>query len=157
MKRLLACVWIGLTAAGCGGDDGGGTVVSFGAGPDQASVRPVATVDQVMDAIVIPSSQAIFDAVVYENGELVTAPRSDDDWFRLQMHAIALAEAGNLLLLPTRNKGEADWVSFSHALTDEAIAVSKAAEAKDVEGLLAAGSDVYRACTACHAKYLPME
>ena len=61
---------------------------------DTAGLKAVATVDQVMDAIVIPSSQALFDAVVYENGELVQSPKNDDDWFRLQMHALAVAEAG---------------------------------------------------------------
>ena len=146
LARTALLVSAAVMVTGCGG-----------AGSAPTSYRPVATVDQVMDAIVIPSSQAIFDAVVYENGELVTAPRTDDDWFRLQMHAIALAEAGNLLLMPTRTKNEAEWVSFSNALTDHAVAVSKAAEAKDVERLLAAGSDVYRACTSCHAKYLPMQ
>src|SRR5688500_16860447 len=70
--------------------------------PQAAAYQPVGTVDHVMDAIVIPSSDAIFDAVIYENGELVRAPKVDDDWFRVQMHAVAVAEAGNLLLMPPR-------------------------------------------------------
>jgi hypothetical protein len=32
-----------------------------------------------MDGIVIPSSQALFDAIVYSNGELIAAPKTDDD------------------------------------------------------------------------------
>ena len=118
---------------------------------------PIATVDQVMDAIIIPSSQAIFDSVVYENGELVTAPKTDDDWFALQMHGFAVAEAGNLLLIPPRAKEAEDWAMFSKGLTDAAVEVTKAAEAKDLERMLKTGSDLYRACVNCHEKYLPEE
>jgi hypothetical protein len=110
-----------------------------------------------MDAIVIPSSQAIFDAVVYDNGVLVQAPKADDDWFGLQMHALAVAEAGNLLLMPPRAKDAGDWQTMSHAMTDAAVKVARAAEAKDVDGLLATGGEMYAACTGCHRKYLPMD
>ena len=120
-----------------------------------AQMKPVATVDQIMDAIVIPSSQAIFDAVVYENGALVQSPKSDDDWFRLQMHALAVAEAGNLLQMPPRAKDSGDWAAMSAALTDAAVVVAKAAESKDTERLLASGSQMYTACTSCHRKYIP--
>ena len=119
--------------------------------------RPVATVDQVMDSIVIPSSQVIFDAVVYENGELTSSPKTDDDWFSVQMQAYAVAEAGNLLLMPPRAKDSADWVTMSRALTDAAVEVTKAAEAKDIERTLSTGSNLYRACVNCHEKYLPDE
>lgn len=122
-----------------------------------AQFTPAATVDQVMDAMVIPSSQAIFDAVVYENGELVSAPKTDDDWFRVQMQAFAVAEAGNLLLIPPRAKDTGEWAAFSRALTEAGVAVTKAAEAKDLERMLSTGSDLYRACVNCHARYLPEE
>ena len=119
--------------------------------------QPVATVDQVMDAIVIPSSQAIFDAVVYSNGELTASPKTDDDWFAVQMQALAVAEAGNLLLIPPRAKDAEDWSTFSRAMNDAAVIVAKAAEAKDLDGLLDAGGKLYTTCTTCHAKYLEME
>jgi hypothetical protein len=138
---------------------GAAVIVSRCGGPDAPAARyqPVATVDQVMDAIVIPSSQAIFDAVVYDNGVLVQAPKADDDWFGLQMHALAVAEAGNLLLMPPRAKDTGDWQTMSHAMTDAAVKVARAAEAKDIDGLLATGGEMYAACTGCHRKYLPMD
>ena len=132
-----------------------GGVAGRGVDGPAAEIRPVATVDQIMDAIVIPSSQAIFDAVVYENGALVQAPRTDDDWFRLQMHALAVAEAGNLLQMPGRAKDAGDWAAMSAALTDAAVTVAGAAESKDTERLLASGSEMYNACTSCHRKYIP--
>jgi hypothetical protein len=127
------------------------------AGEQAVEYRPVATIDQVMDAIVIPSSQAVFDAVIYDNGVLTQAPKVDDDWFALQMHALAIAEAGNLLLMPPRAKDTGDWQTMSRALTETAVKVAEAAAAKDIDGVLATGGEMYAACTACHRKYLPEE
>ena len=131
---------------GCGGPPA--------AGDGSAVFTPVATVDQVMDAIVIPSSQALFDSVVYVNGELTQSPKTDDEWFRLRMHAIAVAEAGNLLLMPPRAKGDDDWAPLSKALTAAAMRVEQAADAKNVDLMLQTGSELYVACTNCHEKYL---
>jgi hypothetical protein len=129
-------------------------------GPESAGAAaytPVATVDQVMDAIVVPSSQALFDAVIYENGALVQAPTNNDDWFRLQMHALAVAEAGNLLMMPPRARDAGEWATFAHAMVMSGAAAAKAAESKDVDGLLRTGGELYRACSGCHEKYLPKE
>lgn len=147
LAAALAVVGLACSDAGLGsGNDA--------APPADALIKPVASVDQVMDSIVIPSSQRIFDAVVYDNGELVQEPKSDDDWYQLRMHAIAVAEAGNLLLMPPRLKNEADWVKWSHALTDAAVRVEQAADARNVDLLLETGGEMYTACTQCHAKYL---
>lgn len=138
----IAAAW----SSGCGGApsaDSGGAVFS-----------PVATVDEVMDAIVIPSSQALFDSVVYVNGELAQSPTTDDEWFRLRMHAIAVAEAGNLLLMPPRSKGEEAWVRSAKALTSAASRAAEAASAKNLDLMLQTGSEIYAACTSCHETYL---
>jgi cytochrome c556 len=120
----------------------------------QSAMKPVATVDQVMDAIVIPASEALFDSVVYINGELTQSPKTDDEWFQLRMQAIAVAEAGNLLLLPPRAKDAGDWVKMSNALTAAAMRVEQAADAKNIDLMLQTGGDLYNACTSCHEKYL---
>jgi hypothetical protein len=119
-------------------------------------MRAVASVDQVMDAIIIPASQRVFDAVVYVNGELQQAPKNDDDWFAVQMQALAVAEAGNLLMMPPRAKDTGDWITFSRAMTDSAYRVAQAAEAKNTDLMLTTGGEMYNACTACHEKYLTM-
>jgi hypothetical protein len=123
--------------------------------PTGATVKPVATVAQLMDAIVIPSSQSLFDAVVYSNGALVQSPKTDEDWHRVEMQAIAVAEAGNLLMLPPRPKDGGEWMTLSRAMTDAAARASEAARAQDVGRLLMAGGELYETCTACHAKYVP--
>ena len=131
-----------ITAAGC-----------LSRAQSDSPYRAVASVDEIMDGIVIPASQAIFDAVVYSNGELVQAPKNDDDWFRLRVSAMAVAESGNLLMMPPRSKG-GDWPALSRALTDAAVKVAEAAESKDIERILATGGAMYSTCTACHEKYL---
>jgi hypothetical protein len=122
---------------------------------DGAPLKPVATVRQVMEGIVIPYSQAIFDAVVYTNGQLVKAPANDDDWFRLQTRAVAVAEAGNLLMMAPRARDNDAWMALSRDMNDKAATVASAAANKDAEQLLDAGGALYETCTACHAKYVP--
>lgn len=121
---------------------------------DRLPFKPVATVDQVMDGIVIPSSQALFDAIVYSNGELISAPKTDDDWFRLQMHGLAVAEAGNLLMMAPRARDNGEWMRLSAALVDQGVAAAKAAEAKDLDALFEAGGPLYEACLHCHERYI---
>jgi cytochrome c556 len=116
---------------------------------------PVASVDEIMEALVIPSSQAVFDAVVYVNGAVERAPTSDQDWQTLKLHALAVAEAGNLLLMAPRVKEADDWRAAANAMTRAGAAASDAAKSKDLDGLLKAGSDLYSSCTACHRTYLP--
>jgi hypothetical protein len=125
--------------------------------PDATAYRPVATVDEVMDAIIIPASETVFDAVVYENGVLVQSPKTDDDWFRVRMDALAVAEAGNLLMMPGRAKDAGDWIKFARAMIDSAETVARAADSKDVDRVLQTGGEMYRACAGCHQKYLPTE
>jgi hypothetical protein len=138
------CLW-GLQ--GCGG--------AAAPAEDAPDYTPVASIDQVMDGIVIPASQRVFDAVVYSNGELVAAPKTDDDWLGIQMSALAVAEAGNLLIMPGRAIDNADWVQMSRALTETAVLVAKAADARDINAVLETGGEMYAACTNCHVKYAP--
>jgi len=129
-------------ACGRGGDDGRSSVTAF------------ATTSEIMDGIVIPYSQAIFDAVAYENAQLTRAPRNDDEWHRLYVQALAVAEAGNLLMIDGRAKDQRDWIALSHEMSLKAAAVAKGASLKDVDRVLEAGGELYETCTACHAKYV---
>ena len=56
----------------------------------------------IMDWIVIPSSEALFNAVgstTGPNGVEDKAPKTDADWAEVRQKAVLLAEAGNLLIL----------------------------------------------------------
>ena len=112
------------------------------------------TTRDIMDGIVIPYSQAIFDAVAYENGKLTRAPRNDDEWHRLYVQAVAVAEAGNLLMIDGRAKDQREWIALAHEMSIKAAAVAKGANLNNVDRVLEAGGELYETCTACHAKYV---
>ena len=131
-----------------------GAPAQQGGNGGQPQFQVVATNDQVMDAIIIPNAQAIWDSVVYTNGELVASPKTDDDWYNLQMNGYALAEAGNLLKIPPRAREDADWHQWATDLTTKARDVIRAAEAKDIQAMLVSGGEVYNVCTDCHRKYV---
>jgi len=122
-----------------------------------ASFTPVASVGQLMDAIVIPSSQKVFDAVVYSNGEIVASPRTDAEWLEIQLSALAVAEAGNLLLMPPRAIDQGAWATHARELNATAARAADAARRQDVAELLKAGGEMYDVCAACHAAYGPTD
>ena len=120
----------------------------------QTRFKPVATVYELMEATVEPASYVIFDAAVWSNGELVGAPTTDEEWVAVEHGALTLAESGNLLMMAPRAMDDGPWMQMSLALVDAAMAAYKAAQSKDVEKVLHAGSAVYDTCTNCHATYL---
>jgi hypothetical protein len=132
------------------------STIACGRGPaeGQSAQTAFASTREIMDGIVIPYSQAIFDAVAYENAKLTRAPRNDDEWHRLYVQALAVAEAGNLLMIDGRAKDQRDWIELAHQMSLKAAAVAKGASLKDVDRVLEAGGELYETCTACHAKYV---
>ena len=125
-----------------------------GAGLEGEGQTAFASTSEIMDGIVIPYSQAIFDAVAYENGQLTRAPRNDDEWHRLYVQALAVAEAGNLLMIDGRAKDQREWIALAHEMSLKAAAVAKGASLKNVDRVLEAGGELYETCTACHARYV---
>lgn len=113
----------------------------------QTTVTPVASVMQLMEAMVIPSSDALFNV-----GR--QAPQNDDEWAAIRNHAIILAESGNLLMIGGRAKDEEAWMKMSQALVDAGAVALKAAEAKNVDAVLEAGNQIIDTCETCHASYL---
>ena len=113
----------------------------------QPTLKPVATVKQLMKAIVIPSSDVIFQVAAKE-------PKTDEQWAAVQNSALALAEAGNLLMIGSRAKDQGEWMKQSQALLDLGSAAFKAAEAKDVDAVSKAGDEIYEVCEGCHNQYM---
>jgi hypothetical protein len=65
----------------------------------------VGTIKDVMEGIVDPSSDVIFDSVatnVTEKGIEEKRPQNDEEWATVQHNALMLAEAANLLKIPGR-------------------------------------------------------
>ena len=116
------------------------------AGAQGPGIKPVASIMQIHEAMISPSSDAIFDV-----GR--EAPKSDKEWIAVRNHAVILAESGNMLMLDGRAKDKRDWMKFSAGLAQAAGAALKAAEARNLDALLEAGDRIVPVCEACHEPY----
>lgn len=117
---------------------------------------PVATVAQIMNGIVQPNAMAVYNAVgtfVSTAGVKEVAPQNDEEWAALGASAAALIESGNLLLLGNRLVDNGDWVTMTRAFMDASQLALTAADAKDTNAILDAGSTLNDTCDTCHAKY----
>ena len=110
--------------------------------------QPVGSVSQVMISITYPTSDAIF--YVERN-----SPKTEKDWNDLQAQALMLAESGNLLMMGTRARDQGDWIKDSKLLIDVGTAAYKAAQAKDLNAVLALNEQLNTACVTCHEQYRP--
>jgi cytochrome c len=147
----------------------------------QAEYRPTATVKDIMDSLVDPGSDYIWDAVettVSAKGIEEKAPHTDEEWKEVRRHAIMLIEATNLLQIPGRHVAKAGekaddpkvelapeqiesminndrgaWIKYAHGLHDATMEALKAVEAKDKDKLLDVGNAIDEACEKCHLQY----
>jgi len=111
-----------------------------------SAFRPVASVSQIMKAVVVPSSDVLF-------GVAAEAPKDDAGWTAVQNNAVMLMESGNLLMIPGRAKDQEGWLKASQALVEAGMKAFKAAEAKNVDELVMASDLVYNTCEGCHNTY----
>jgi hypothetical protein len=121
----------------------------------RTDVAPIATLEQIMETAIEPVSDRVFEAAVWENGVRIGGPKTDDDWKLVQANAMMLAETCNLLLMPGRAKDDVGWPTRTQAMKDAALEAARAAEARDTDAILAAGTHIYQACLGCHLQYIP--
>ena len=109
---------------------------------------PVATPRELMEAMIIPASNVIFDVGA-------NAPKDAKQWAAVKNNGIILAEAGNLLMLATRPKDSANWMKYSKQMHDAGVAAMKAADAKNVDSLTdKVSDDLLSSCSSCHDQYM---
>jgi len=149
--------------------------------PAQSQFRPSATIKDIMDSMVDPSADALWESVatiVSAAGTEERRPRTDEDWLKVRREAITLIEATNLLIMDGRhvskpgeksenpgielepaemevliNQDRESFIKFAHALNDASVLALKAIDAKDATGLLDSGEGIDTACENCHLKY----
>jgi hypothetical protein len=140
---------------------------------------PQITIVEIMDSMVMPSAQLVWDAVAYDvtaAGETITGPKTDEDWQKLRWSAVALAETANNLAVPGRhvNKpgavaGEGElapekiqalieanrgaWIGHTHVLYEAAMQAVRAVDAKDPAQVSDAGGTIDTACESCHLQF----
>ncbi len=154
--------------------------------PPQAAtsgIAPVASIQEVMQALVDPSADAIWESVsttITKHGVEEKQPRTDAEWQAVRLHTIRLLEGASLLQVAGRKvvqdglKLEDDHVesnaraediaaaiakqpsAFSAAAKDlqhSAAAVLAAVDARDVQRLSVTGAALDAACESCHLRY----
>jgi hypothetical protein len=127
-------------------------------GPPPPAYKPVADVKQLMQGIVDPSADGVWESVATiftKQGTEERRPRTAKEWAAVRSHAMTLTESGNLLMMPGRAKDGGDWMKFAQELIDTSAVALRAAEAKDVDGLLNVGGQIDEVCERCHKKYWP--
>ena len=147
----------------------------------EPAVRVTATVKEIMDSVVDPNADVLWDSVsttISREGTVENKPRTDEDWARIRRSAVTLVEATNLLVIegrkiaPDGHKSEypgielepeqmqklmdgdrESWTRYAHVLHDKAMVALKAIDAKSVQGLMDAGEGIDEACENCHKHY----
>ena len=117
---------------------------------------PVGSVKQIMKGIVGPAATVVFEAVgttVTVAGREDKFPRSDSEWEAVGNSAVALAEAGNLLMMEGRAVDNGEWIKMSQAMINAAKIALKATEAKSADDVLASGDAINVSCDNCHRRY----
>jgi hypothetical protein len=149
----------------------------------RTEMKAVVSVKELMRYTIDPIADNIFDAVTYDaskKGIVETVPKTDEDWEKVKIGAVTLAEAIYLLKLPRpfappgdvnnstgpnppelsptqiQAKLDADpvlWDAKIQALRNVALEVMDIANKRDAKALFEAGEDLDKACEACHLEY----
>ena len=148
---------------------------------DAPQYEPAATVKDLMQSIVDPSADVVWNAVTTvqtAKGTVDTVPKTAEDWLKVRHGAVGLSEAANLLMMPGRhvaqpheksdtpgvelepaemevliNKDRAAFIQRAKALHEAGIAAVAAADAKDSQKLFEVGEQIEMACENCHSHY----
>src|SRR5438046_7379881 len=78
--------------------------------PAASPLRPTATIKDLMDSMVDPSADVLWESVatiVSAAGVEERQPRTDEEWKNVHRRAIELVEATNLLIMPGRHVAQA--------------------------------------------------
>ena len=145
--------------------------------------RVTASIQEIMNSMVDPSADEIWDSVASistKEGNEERQPRTDEEWLAVRRRAITLIEATNLLTMDGRTVAHqggkledshvdgilapqeiqktidadpARFAAFAYALHDAGVDALKAIDAKDAQRLLEAGDHMDQACERCHMSY----
>jgi hypothetical protein len=146
-------------------------------------MRPVVSVKELMRDLIDPLADNIFNAVstvVTAEGTVETAPKTEEDWARIRVGAVTMAEAAYLLkvrrpfapagdlnnsvgpdaaeLSPDQitakvGKDPVEWNARIEALRNVGLQVLDIVKKKDVAELWNAAENLDVACEGCHRSY----
>jgi len=146
-------------------------------------MKPIVSVKELMDLMIDPASDYVFDSI----GTIITSektteiqPRTEEDWRRLQIGAVTMAEGAYLLKVPRRfapvgdennssgpdaeelspaqitaklEKDPVLWNAKIEALRNASLEVLEIVKRKDINALWGACEDLDAACENCHLEF----
>jgi hypothetical protein len=147
-------------------------------------MKPVVSVKELMEHMIDPAADYIFDSVstvIDPKGNVIEkAPKTDEDWEKLRIGAVTLAEGVYLLkvqrpftpagdenhsvgpdatelspaqILAKVQKDPVEWNARIEALRNVGLEVLEIAKKKDTKELWEATENLDEACEACHRSY----
>lgn len=151
--------------------------------PLWGDLTPVVSVKELMKYMIDPVADNIFNAVgsrLTKDGMVEWEPRTDEDWEKVQVGAVSLAEGVYLLkvsrafapagdlnnstgpnaveLSPAQitakvEKDPVEWNARIETLRNASLAVLEIVKKKDASAMWEAGEILDQACEACHRAY----
>jgi hypothetical protein len=146
-------------------------------------LKPVVSVKELMKYMIDPMADYIFDAVemvVTKDGVVNKEPKTEEDWEKIQIGAISLAEAAYLLKVPRAfappgdlnnstgpdavelspaqitakvERDPVEWNARIETLRNASLAILDIVKKKDVSAMWEAGEILDQACENCHRSY----
>ena len=161
---------IAITAAGVAAVLGG----VAGSAQQAQDYLPQATVADVMNAMIMPMANVVWEAVRYE--DTIKGPETDEGWQHARNAAVALAESMNVLMIPDRPvaapdrvvgegelstqeigelivKNRGAWVGYLRSMHELSMRTIEAIDARDAQKLSDLGGTMDELCQACHKQF----
>jgi hypothetical protein len=153
------------------------------AAPESPPFQLTASIQELMDSVIDPSADALWDSVSItqtKKGTVFHQPKTDEEWQEARRHAIALVEGANLLIMdgrklvaagsPVLDQGtsgvlsaeeggklfdakHATFVQFAKALREAGSQMLNAIDKKDPTGMMNAGAAMDGVCESCHLTF----
>ncbi len=111
-------------------------------------LKPIGTVSELMIRLIYPTSDAVFYIAT-------RTPTTEAEWGILEGQTLMLAEAANLLMMPSRARGREQWIMDARLLLDVGEAALRAAQDRDVDALSDLNDQLYQSCITCHQHFRP--
>ena len=149
--------------------------------PADTPFQPIATVREIMNSVIDPSVDVVWNAVATDidhAGVKDRTPTTDEDWAEVRRHALIVSEAANLLLMhdrPVARPGEPSlapgveatpeeirelidknpdaWNSYVLEFQASLKLALAAIDKKDTQALFDAGEQIDTTCENCHGVF----
>jgi hypothetical protein len=151
--------------------------------PPTPPFQIMASIQELMDAVIDPSADALWDSVSITQTEKSTVfhqPHTNEEWQEARRHAIALIEGTNLLVMdgrklvapgsPVLDQGTSgvlsaeegqrlldsrheSFVQFARALREAGTQMLTAIDKKDPTAMMNAGAAMDGVCESCHLTF----